>query len=139
MAFAKLMAAKSFQPPLAIALFGKWGSGKSFFMRSLIDRVTRLSGNEDQDLYCSGIAQIHFNAWSYLDANLWASIVSRIFEKLNDYIKQDESTEELKKEIHAELSSKLQVINEEVELIKKQKEEVEGKIIILETAVQDER
>jgi hypothetical protein len=30
-AFARVIAAKSFAPPLAVALFGKWGSGKSFF------------------------------------------------------------------------------------------------------------
>jgi hypothetical protein len=30
-AFARVVSAKNFEPPLAIALFGKWGSGKSFF------------------------------------------------------------------------------------------------------------
>ncbi|MDN3550508.1 P-loop NTPase fold protein [Mucilaginibacter aquaedulcis] len=131
MAFSKLMAAKSFRPPLAIALFGKWGSGKSFFMRKLMDRVSQFaeSGNE---LYCGGIAQIHFNAWSYLDANLWASMVSRIFDQLNDYIKNDHSSEADKKAIHAELSSKLRVVNEEVALIEKQKGEIQQKVKELE-------
>jgi hypothetical protein len=132
MAFGKLMAAKSFRPPLAIALFGKWGSGKSFFMRKLMDRVSRFS-DSGNDLYCSGIAQIHFNAWSYLDANLWASMVSRIFEQLHDYIKNDHSGEAEKEAIRVELFTQLKVVNEEVALIEKQKGEIEQKVLKLET------
>lgn len=131
-AFAKLMAAKSFKPPLAIALFGQWGAGKSFFMRKLMDRISLLANTNAKEFYCEGIAQIHFNAWSYLDANLWASIVSRIFEKLYEYINQDETTDAHKKAIQEELLSKLQVANEEVKLIEKQKVDVEDKIKTLE-------
>lgn len=132
LAFAKLMAAKTFKPPLAIALFGQWGSGKSFFMRKLMDRIDLLSGISDKNLYCKGIAQIHFNAWSYLDANLWASIVSRIFEKLYEYIGNDSATEDEKNKIRKELADKLKVVNEEVALIEQQKNEVQSKIESLE-------
>ena len=132
LAFAKLMAAKTFKPPLAIALFGQWGSGKSFFMRKLKHRIDVLSESNYKDLYCTGIAQIHFNAWSYLDANLWASIVSRIFEKLYEYISNDSSSDEQKNAIKEELASKLKVVNEEVALIEQQKAEVQQKIISLE-------
>ncbi len=42
-AFAYLIAAKALQPPMAIGLFGDWGSGKSFFMgaRTLIEERIR--------------------------------------------------------------------------------------------------
>ncbi|QSE98646.1 P-loop NTPase fold protein [Fulvivirga lutea] len=100
--FALLLAAREVKPPIAIALFGRWGSGKSFFMKHLQKRINELSKHQgflvdpsdepvnpkrkEKDNFCTGIAQIEFNAWSYLDANLWAGLVTSIFEKLNEYI-----------------------------------------------------
>jgi hypothetical protein len=34
-AFARLIVSESLTPPLAIGLFGQWGSGKSFFMKKM--------------------------------------------------------------------------------------------------------
>ncbi|MBF4487737.1 P-loop NTPase fold protein [Flavobacterium sp. CSZ] len=68
-AFALLLAAKSFQPPLAVALLGRWGSGKSFFMNKLRNQIEGLS-DLDNGYFCKGIVHVHFNAWSYMDANL---------------------------------------------------------------------
>lgn len=113
-AFAKVIAARSFQPPLAIALFGKWGTGKSFFMNKLKTRIKQYAKDEknlENPTYCRGVAHIHFNAWSYLDANLWASLVTLIFEGLNTYIGINAKEDE-KKTVEAELQSKLQVIQE---------------------------
>nr|WP_169605369.1 P-loop NTPase fold protein [Microscilla sp. PRE1] len=112
-AFAKIIASNNFTPPLAIALFGEWGSGKSFFMNKLQDRIDRLS-QSDANLYSGGVVHIQFNAWSYVDANLWASIVSRIFEGLNNYINDESSVaEENKEEVEKELSRRLKVLSEE--------------------------
>lgn len=101
--FALLLASEQVKPPVAVALFGSWGSGKSFFMETLMKRVDELSTNQGflvdnpnndpiestsaEDNFCKGIAQIKFNAWSYLDANLWAGLAHSLFEKLNEYIK----------------------------------------------------
>lgn len=130
-AFAKVIAANKFSPPLAIGLFGKWGMGKSFFMRKLKDRIkhyTKIS--EENADYCSGVAHIHFNAWSYMDANLWASFVTRIFEGLNEYISDSTATEDEKAEIEKILSNELQVIRKERKAIEDRKEtfkkEIEG-------------
>ncbi|HET7722773.1 MAG TPA: P-loop NTPase fold protein, partial [Acidimicrobiales bacterium] len=41
-AFAFLIASKTLPPPLAVGLFGDWGSGKSYFLRSLQRRIDRL-------------------------------------------------------------------------------------------------
>ena len=124
LAFAKIMASINFNPPLAVALFGKWGSGKSFFMGQLKKKIKLLSDETNQALYCKGIAHIHFNAWSYLDANLWASIVTRIFEGLSDYIKDDSKAKKEKDIIERELSHKLTVTKEEINHLEKQKKAV---------------
>ena len=41
--FARLLAQKDINPPLAIALFGNWGYGKSFFMHNLEANIKQLS------------------------------------------------------------------------------------------------
>lgn len=126
-AFAKIMSAKSFTPPLAIALFGQWGSGKSFFMNKLKDQINILSA-KDERTYCQGIAHVHFNAWSYLDANLWAGLVSKIFEGLYEYISNDSQANKEKDRIKQELSNQLNITQEEVQLLEKQKKAIEEQI-----------
>jgi|GEM_PF-5834554 len=85
--FARLIASRDTRMPLSIGLFGDWGSGKSHFMEMLRRRIEKLSQDAreqpDRKLpYCKEIVAIRFNAWSYLDANLWASLVTEIFDKL---------------------------------------------------------
>jgi hypothetical protein len=88
-AFAYLLTARALVPPLAVGLFGDWGSGKSFFMQALqrrIDRITeaaRRSGKPQRDLPIhKSVVQIQFNAWHYVEGNLWASLVDHIFSNL---------------------------------------------------------
>jgi hypothetical protein len=89
LAFATLIAAQAVSPPLSIGLFGDWGSGKTFFMRRLryevaeLARKARSSGEmqKDQDFF-KHIVQIEFNAWHYVEGNLWASMVEHIFNNL---------------------------------------------------------
>lgn len=131
-AFARVIAAKSFEPPLAIALFGKWGSGKSFFMRKLREQIEDFSKRNANDMYCEGVVHIHFNAWSYMDANLWASFVSKIFEGLNEYITDNSLSAQAKKEIEAELNSSLNIAKEEMQLLEGKKNAIQQQIILLE-------
>ena len=70
------------QPPLAVGLFGEWGSGKSFFMEKMREHIDGNSA-ELADVGRS-IVQIRFNAWHYSDASLWASLAITIFERLAD-------------------------------------------------------
>jgi KAP family P-loop domain len=88
---AELIALRETKLPLAVGLFGNWGSGKSHFM-NLIDHklktqmeVARREGNSSR--WCTEIVPVYFNAWHYLDANLWASLVSQIFESLFLHLK----------------------------------------------------
>jgi hypothetical protein len=127
-AFARVIAAKSFEPPLAIALLGKWGSGKSFFMRKLKEGIQTLSARNPEKQFCEGIAHVHFNAWSYMDANLWASIVTRIFEGLNEYIKNDTKANSFKKEIEKKLTQNLNIAKEEIATLEKQNETISAQI-----------
>lgn len=133
LAFARVMCAENFKPPLAIGLLGKWGSGKSFFMRELQKKVELLSGNDDQNIYCKGIAEVHFNAWSYMDANLWAGIVTKIFERLNLYIKDEKISDAEKDKIKAEIAKKLSITSETIDSLEKEKEDLTTKIGTLTT------
>ena len=120
--FASIIALKKLHPPLAIGLFGNWGTGKSFFMHNLKNRVellskndwnegTDLSNQENENLFCEGIAQIHFNAWSYLDSNLWASLVSKIFEELQQHLGGNSPAKERILGIQKDLAEELFVTN----------------------------
>ncbi len=67
--------------PLSVGVFGEWGSGKSFFMGMLRERVEGLAASPNPR-YCREIVQIGFNAWHYTDTNLWASLGDEIFRQL---------------------------------------------------------
>ena len=86
-AFAYLIASCDLKPPLAIGLFGDWGSGKSFLMRSIEQRLLslrRLVTGQDQAAVrvWKNIVSIEFNAWEYVQGNLWAGLLERIFAEL---------------------------------------------------------
>lgn len=69
-------------PPLAVGLFGEWGSGKSFFMEKMREHID--GKRAEFDSISRSIVQIRFNAWHYSDASLWASLAMTIFERLAD-------------------------------------------------------
>jgi hypothetical protein len=89
---ASVLAAKSVEPPLSLGLFGDWGSGKTFFMRQLERRVDllQLDAREagGKSAFCQHIVQLTFNAWNYIDTDLWASLAAEIFEGLAAAIAQ---------------------------------------------------
>ena len=93
-AFSRLIAARTTHTPLSIGVFGAWGSGKSFFMRRIRDRVASLGGDPAGDSsYYNRIAQIEFNAWHYSEGSLIACLVDHIFRNLRIGIEdEDEAT-----------------------------------------------
>ncbi|MGZ4852977.1 MAG: P-loop NTPase fold protein, partial [Halobacteriota archaeon] len=99
------------EPPLAIGLFGRWGTGKSFFMEKMRQQI-RASTIVSSKNHVKNVVQITFNAWHYADTNLWASLAVRIFECLTDTDPNKEEREKLQealetyREAKAELEQK---------------------------------
>ncbi|HET6762602.1 MAG TPA: P-loop NTPase fold protein, partial [Longimicrobiaceae bacterium] len=112
-ALATVLAAATVQPPVSVGLFGDWGSGKSFFMRRMERRIAEISVRSRRarlaghgSAYCTGVVQIWFNAWHYLDANLWASMVTRVFDGLAEALAPPGDQEgETRKRLFGELQA----------------------------------
>jgi hypothetical protein len=113
---AAVMMAREVTPPMAIGLFGAWGSGKSFFMRSIREAAGRIEERAKQTekerpidapkgRFCSNIVQIDFNAWHYSDANLWASLVSHILDNLSAHVSPGASPAQQQLHLQAQLES----------------------------------
>ena len=73
--------------PLAVGLFGDWGSGKSFFMALMQERMAELAHlaalqRPEAAPFCREVRQVRFNAWHYVDTNLWASLAATLFDEL---------------------------------------------------------
>lgn len=84
---ATLIARKTTGIPLSIGLFGEWGSGKSYFMELVRQKVEALvdgAAKDHDSPYHDQIVQLRFNAWHYSDANLWASLAAEFFDQLTE-------------------------------------------------------
>jgi hypothetical protein len=83
-ALCTVLASRDVKPPISLGLFGEWGSGKSFFMKKMEARFNQLKevGRQGDSSYCANIVQLWFNAWHYMDTNLWASLATEIFDEL---------------------------------------------------------
>ncbi len=92
-ALADLILLKSASPPLAIGVFGSWGSGKSTLMRRMRETIALQNERDraqpqppDEDVETqrvTNVVQLEFNAWSFIDSsNLWASLTGEIFDQL---------------------------------------------------------
>jgi len=103
-AFSNLLVYKKVNPPLAIGLFGNWGSGKSFFMKKLNENIQTKSGTKNPHI-CKNIVHIHFNSWHYSDSNLWASLINEIFEELGRFAGKQHSKKKLKEILFEKLES----------------------------------
>ena len=78
--------------PIAIGIFGGWGSGKSTFMAKLDREVEFLATRQanqrasasvaTEPVFISRVIQMKFNAWQFVDANLWASLTAEFFDQL---------------------------------------------------------
>ncbi|HEX5704052.1 MAG TPA: P-loop NTPase fold protein [Pyrinomonadaceae bacterium] len=131
-ALASLAAATSIDPPLSIGLFGDWGSGKSHFMRQMRSRVEKLSqkaresGKPQSELgYHKRIVQIEFNAWHYIEGNLWASLVEHIFNNLK--FTEEQNGESHVKDARLAIMQKLELNQELKKKIEEQQQVLQGK------------
>jgi hypothetical protein len=75
---AALIASADLVPPLAVGLFGAWGSGKSFLLeriKAFVETFTRAGRAEG---YLEHVPVVTFNAWHYAETNLWAALVNDV-------------------------------------------------------------
>lgn len=115
-------------PPLAIGLFGDWGHGKSFFMNSIKKEIKDARKNKyNPETFCLDNVQIEFNAWHYVDTNLWASLVSHILSQLSNFVSPQATFEERQKAFLTELNSTKEIVIETQEQQRVAKEEIEKK------------
>lgn len=136
-AMAAVLASSSLKPPLSVGLFGDWGSGKSFFMGLLRRRIADLASasrearkSNRKTSFHGDIIQIEFNAWQYMDANLWASIVAHIFDQLSAALRERDKPPATK--YLAELTS----IREEQEALVREKTKLHGEITGLRAQIE---
>ncbi|MCP4997764.1 MAG: hypothetical protein GY933_03175 [Hyphomicrobiales bacterium] len=134
-AFAAMICARQFAPPLAVGVFGDWGSGKSFFMKLVYQAINRRTQEARQDAsgedgsdegisFLKHIVQIRFNAWHYAETNLWASLVDHIFNSLDDWANAHNSVPETEK-IFKKLTTARKLTVEAVEvLVGRRKEKI---------------
>jgi len=88
-ALAEVMCLREPGPPLAIGLFGDWGSGKSTYMNLIEAAIGEIGERTAVDpaakaLFVDGVVHIKFNAWHYNDADLWTSLTSEFFRQLRN-------------------------------------------------------
>ncbi|MDX3854090.1 P-loop NTPase fold protein [Streptomyces sp. AK02-01A] len=80
---AKLAIAKITTPPLAVALLGEWGAGKSSFINQMSRRVDELAEDPSgSGAFNTTVRQVHFNAWHYSDDHVWSGLVDHLFRFL---------------------------------------------------------
>ncbi len=133
-----VMLAKDVEPPLAIGLFGDWGHGKSFFMKEIKNEINAVRDEGNDAAYCTNVVQIDFNAWHYVDTNLWASLVSHILSQLSNYVSPKSTPEEQHDKFVDELASTTAIIEEAKVQQTIAKKEMEAKQIELRK-LQEER
>ncbi|MEU2423080.1 P-loop NTPase fold protein [Streptomyces sp. NPDC007851] len=83
----KLVMATTTMPPLAIALLGEWGAGKSSFMAQMNQRIQQLAKlsaqkKPSESAFVAHVRQIHFNAWHYSDEHVWSGLIEKLFRDL---------------------------------------------------------
>ena len=83
---ADLIAATETAAPLAIALIGDWGTGKSSVMLQVQRRIDVLAemsrNNPGQSVFATNVRQVRFNAWDYSDDHVCAGLTGQLFRAL---------------------------------------------------------
>lgn len=81
-ALAALIASVQLKAPMAIGLFGAWGSGKSFVLTLIRHMLTELTTTGHAEGYLDDVRVVRFNAWQYAEVNLWASLVDEVLSEI---------------------------------------------------------
>lgn len=107
-ALADLLLLDDLVPPVAVGVFGPWGSGKSTLIRLLQQEIAGRTAARVGDAAASRVVQINFDAWSHADAeNLWASLTAELFDQLADAIDGREPDGKLRTGLITEIAKRL--------------------------------
>jgi hypothetical protein len=92
-ALAEMLLLRDVQPPLAVGILGGWGSGKSFVMHLMRDRLDEIRAATLAETECwdgdrvspfvGHVYPIDFNAWTYARADLWAALMQSTLTELD--------------------------------------------------------
>ncbi len=93
-ALADTIALADMHPPLVVGIMGGWGSGKSFALKLIEDRLIAIrsediSSEEKRKVYpyIGHPYIIQFNAWTYAKSSLWSSLMQEILLQFNHQLK----------------------------------------------------
>jgi hypothetical protein len=132
-ALADLLLLKDLEAPVAVGVFGSWGSGKSTLINMIREKIaerTRLKKDQAK------VVQIKFDAWSHADAeNLWASLTAELFDQLADAIDDREPGGKLKEGLITEIAKRLRKDAEALPSGEKKVEDQRDKVRRAETAL----
>jgi hypothetical protein len=107
-ALADLLLLDDLKPPVAVGVFGPWGSGKSTLMRLLRQEIAGRTTARESEAAAPKVVQINFDAWSHADAeNLWASLTAELFDQLADAIDGREPDGKLRTGLITEIAKRL--------------------------------
>jgi hypothetical protein len=82
LAVAAVVTTRQVDTPLTVALYGPWGSGKSYFMRRIEHHIGEFA-NSEVSVFESKVGHVKFKPWHYERGHLVASLHRQIFETLN--------------------------------------------------------
>jgi hypothetical protein len=95
-ALADMLLLREVTPPLAVGILGGWGSGKSFVLHLLRERMVEIRSDviEEDQAWSQGrpppfvghVYPIEFNAWTYARADLWAALMQCVLTELDRQI-----------------------------------------------------
>ncbi|GAB2185288.1 P-loop NTPase fold protein [Roseibium sp. LAB1] len=146
-AFASMICWKDFKPPIAVGVFGDWGSGKSFFMRLVHDAIQRRctvkqrAEAAEERQFLDHVVQIRFNAWHYAETNLWASLVDHILTELDNWAQRHSFGNESQTMFNQLETAREQTLKAARGLLEKRrvKNEAEDALKTAETALEEKR
>jgi len=88
-ALSKMICHKETQTPLAIGLFGPWGSGKTNLMKLIREEIKNRPNKKTGGT--GKVAQVWFNAWKYESQNdLWIALLQAITNQLESSLSMGE-------------------------------------------------
>jgi hypothetical protein len=139
-AFARVCLSKQIHPPLAIGVFGQWGAGKSYFMEKVHSAVEQVcdSHRERNPLFHGHVVQIRFNAWHYIETNLWASLVEHIFTELDDWLRKEDNgieASDIDRLFERLSTSRLLKLEAVDELVARRRRKAEAALVVLDERV----